>query len=139
MKKEKRRKEKREKKIREWRAGKIPARQSYKEENMENALEHAIEKCQKIVDTGKKTYAFPLQNGDISAEFGMELTKCGVEEYEEYLGLFKELENLRKNIPVSCGKCTNWDNRKFICKHPAGLRGEVFAKDFCSYGTAKKI
>lgn len=56
-------------------------------------LEEAIARCEKIVKEAKKSYEVPV--GDIMAEVGMELTKKGVEEYQQYAEWLRELQRAR--------------------------------------------
>jgi len=72
-------------------------------------LEEAIARCEKIVKEAKKSYEVPVADG-IMAEVGMELTKKGIEEYQQYTEWLKELAERRKQPEIiHCGECVYYD------------------------------
>ena len=76
---------------------------------MSMTLEESIARCEKIVKEAKKSYEVPVADG-IMAEVGMELTKKGIEEYQQYTEWLSELQERRKQPEiVRCKDCENWD------------------------------
>ena len=71
-------------------------------------LDEAIARCEKIVKEAKKSYEVPVADG-IMAEVGMELTKKGIEEYQQYTKWLKELAERREQPEiVHCGDCKHY-------------------------------
>ena len=92
-------------------------------------LEEAIARCEKIVKEAKKSYEVPVADG-IMAEVGMELTKKGIEEYQQYTEWLKELAERRKKPEVIyCGEC----ELKIECCRNIRSGGRK-DDDFCSCG-----
>ena len=60
---------------------------------MNMTLDEAIKKCEKIIYEARKTYEISVD--DILAQVGIELTKKGVEEYQQYVTWLKELQERR--------------------------------------------
>ena len=75
---------------------------------MNMTLEEAIARCEKIVKEAKKSYEVPV--GDFMAEVGMQLTKKGIEEYQQYVEWLRELQERRKQPEIIyCGECVYYD------------------------------
>ena len=73
---------------------------------MSMTLEEAIARCEKIVKEAKKSYEVPV--GDFMAEVGMQLTKKGVEEYQQYVEWLRELQERRKQPEIiRCYECVH--------------------------------
>lgn len=95
---------------------------------MSMTLEKAIARCEKIVKEAKKSYEVPV--GDIMAEVGMELTKKGIEEYQQYAEWLRELQERRKQPEIIyCGEC----ELKIECCRNIRSGGRK-DDDFCSCG-----
>ena len=95
---------------------------------MSMTLEKAIARCEKIVKEAKKSYEVPV--GDIMAEVGMELTKKGLEEYQQYAEWLRELQERRKQPEIIyCGEC----ELKIECCRNIRSGGRK-DDDFCSCG-----
>ena len=95
---------------------------------MSMTLEKAIARCGKIVKEAKKSYEVHV--GDIMAEVGMELTKKGIEEYQQYAEWLRELQERRKQPEIIyCGEC----ELKIECCRNIRSGGRK-DDDFCSCG-----
>lgn len=104
-------------------------------------LEEAIARCEKIVKEAKKSYEVPVDG--IMAEVGMELTKKGIEEYQQYAEWLKELAERRKQPEIiHCGECKHADiyplgiGRAVSCSCRYGLK-DAFVSSYCSYAERK--
>ena len=97
-------------------------------------LEEAIARCEKIVKEAKKSYEVPVADG-IMAEVGMELTKKGIEEYQQYTEWLKELAERRK-LPeiIRCGECVH-SNKEYSGEMWCGICNGfgIDENSFCSF------
>ena len=97
---------------------------------MSRTLEEAIARCEKIVKEAKKSYEVPVADG-IMAEVGMELTKKGIEEYQQYTKWLKELAERRK-LPeiVYCKDCKHKGTRNCVANAWTTIFGFGVKDDF---------
>jgi len=98
-------------------------------------LEEAIARCEKIVKEAKKSYEVPVADG-IMAEVGMELTKKGIEEYQQYTEWLKELAERRKQPEIiHCKDCKHKGTKNCVANAWTTIFGFGVKDDFyCGLG-----